>query len=410
MGEDQRSGAGLLEEFERLRARCDAFESSGTLPSAEDWQRLRELIGSAHDSQRLSIALRESNARLQAVIESLPFDFFLIDEDGRYAVQNSACRKNWGELLGTRPGDAAPNAEVRALWEENNRRAFAGEIVKGEVEYTHNGETRWYYNIISPILVADEVRGIMGINLDVTHEKRLSDEMQRSQKLDSLGVLAGGIAHDFNNLLMAIQGNISLAASRPDEPDAVTSQLVEAERGCERAKALSQRLLTFAKGGEPVREVSALGPLLVESADLAACGSNCRVELAIDESLWPANVDAGQIGQVFHNLVINAVQAMREGGTIRVSAANIDEEQAVGLGLEGSRTRARGSPRSTSTACSTRTTPPGPTATGWGWPSCNPWWAATEEPYARNGDAQKVRVSRCSSRRPTGCPPTAITC
>jgi PAS domain S-box-containing protein len=96
-------------------------------------------------------ALRESEARLRTVIESLPFDFFLIDQTGRYVMQNSTCRENWGNLLGKRPEDLEVNEETLALWTNNNSRAFGGEVVEGEVSFKAGEEKRYYHNIISPI-------------------------------------------------------------------------------------------------------------------------------------------------------------------------------------------------------------------------------------------------------------------
>ncbi len=165
--------------------------------------------------------------------------------------------------------------------------------------------------------------GVVLVFRDITEHKRLEDELIRAQKLESLGVLAGGIAHDFNNLLTAILGNISLAKMYCSAEDKALTRLDEAEKASVRAKDLTQQLLTFSKGGAPVKAVASLVDILKDSAWLAVRGSNVRCELSIEEDLWLVEVDQGQISQVIHNLVINAYQAMPEGGIIRVSATNL---------------------------------------------------------------------------------------
>jgi CheY-like chemotaxis protein len=149
--------------------------------------------------------------------------------------------------------------------------------------------------------------------------------MLKTSKLESVGVLAGGIAHDFNNVLTAILGNVLLARMdlRPEEP--AERRLAEAEKACLRAKDLTQQLLTFARGGEPVRKTTSIGDLVREAVSLALRGSNARCEFALPGDLWPVDVDPGQMAQVLNNLVINAQQAMPQGGVIRIRAANVPD-------------------------------------------------------------------------------------
>ncbi len=150
--------------------------------------------------------------------------------------------------------------------------------------------------------------------------KRLEKELIKAAKLESLGVLAGGIAHDFNNLLTGIQGNISLAAldALPGSPQELT--LNEADKACTRAKGLTHQLLTFSKGGEPVKTTLSIGKIVQETADFILSGSNVRCVFHLPEDLWYVEADEGQIGQVIQNLVINADQAMPEGAPLRSAA------------------------------------------------------------------------------------------
>jgi PAS domain S-box-containing protein len=157
---------------------------------------------------------------------------------------------------------------------------------------------------------------------DVTERARLEGEILRASKLESVGILAGGIAHDFNNLLTVVMGNLTLAMLDSQAMAAAGRWLQDAERGVMRARDLTQQLLTFARGGEPVRSAVRLPEVVREAANFALHGSKVRCEFAIDEDLWTAEVDKGQIGQVVQNLVINAVQATPEGGIMHIAMRN----------------------------------------------------------------------------------------
>jgi two-component system, cell cycle sensor histidine kinase and response regulator CckA len=167
------------------------------------------------------------------------------------------------------------------------------------------------------------LHGFWFLKRDITESRRMKDESFRAQKLESLGILAGGIAHDFNNSLTAILGNINLAKIRTAEEETVFQRLVEAERACGRAKSLTDQLLTFAKGGPTAKRVGAIAPLLKDSVDFALAGSNVGFEFSIPDDLWMVEFDEGQMNQVMSNLVINAQQAMSEGGFVSIEAENV---------------------------------------------------------------------------------------
>ncbi len=159
------------------------------------------------------------------------------------------------------------------------------------------------------------------MRLQLEKEARLQTELERATRLESLGVLAGGIAHDFNNLLTGILGNLGLALMDKRAAQAVGDCLSEAERSARRARDITQQLLTFAKGGEPVRTAVALPEIVTEAANFARHGSSVRLDFDFPLNLPPGDVDAGQIARVVHNLVINAVQAMPDGGSLRLTLA-----------------------------------------------------------------------------------------
>ncbi|UFS71419.1 PAS domain S-box protein [Geomonas sp. RF6] len=165
---------------------------------------------------------------------------------------------------------------------------------------------------------------------DVTERKKLQEEREKTERLESLGLLAGGIAHDFNNILTAIAGNITLARLKIESGSDPTERLVESESAISKAAALTRQLLTFAQGGEPIKKPLEVAPLIREAVSLFLRGTACNAQLRLGPDLWLLDADGGQIQQALNNLAINAVQAMPEGGTITVSAENVTVEGGRG--------------------------------------------------------------------------------
>ena len=165
---------------------------------------------------------------------------------------------------------------------------------------------------------------------DVTDRKRAEAELEKAGRLESLGILAGGIAHDFNNILTAVVGNISLARMKIGDDHPAADQLAASETALQRATDLTRQLLTFARGGEPVKGAIDTEQLLREIVSFALHGARCRAVLDLPAGLWPLYADAGQVHQALNNLVINSLQAMPDGGTLTLAAAN--ETIAAGPG------------------------------------------------------------------------------
>ncbi len=176
--------------------------------------------------------------------------------------------------------------------------------------------------------------GIVLVFRDVTEKRRIEDELLKMEKLQSVGLLAGGIAHDFNNILTSVVGNISLAKMYIDDESKAHERLVKAEKASQRATDLAYRLLTFSKGGEPVRKSASIVDILKESSGFDLSGSHIASEFIISEDICNVDVDAGQMSQVFSNLIINSVQAMPHGGKIVYSVSNVLIEGNKIPGLE----------------------------------------------------------------------------
>jgi PAS domain S-box-containing protein len=573
MSDQRKTKAELIDELKKLRRKVSRLEKKRSDGDA---------IKASRETKSLDELLLRRDAELHAVINSLPFDFFALDEQGRYFLQNDHCKKNWGDVTGKRPEDMNIDKKTLSLWMNNNRRAYSGETIKEEVSFTFKGEERHFYNVLSPIKLNEKVIGILGSNLDITEQKRaekalreseerfrmiietepecvkiidheerlvmmnpaglrmieaesldqvrgqkvyplvspeyrnqfremvkrvldgeeghlvfeitglkgnrcwletnsvplrdasgtiigllgvtrditrnkkaeeeliqsherfktimdsidsvvyvadmetyellylneyskkifgdgvgkkcwqilqkdqngpcdfctnkyllnddgapgkpyewefqntqngqwylikdsavpwtdgrmvrfelatnitarkkLEEEMTKIKNIESLGILAGGLAHDFNNMLAGILGNISLSRMKVGNPDYISQKLADAEKISLKARDLTQQLLVFSRGGAPVFETLALDKIIRSSTAFAVNGSNVRCTYEIADGLWPVEVDASQIAQVFHNLALNAREAMGKGGTVEIRAENtvIHREDNIG--------------------------------------------------------------------------------
>ena len=169
---------------------------------------------------------------------------------------------------------------------------------------------------------ADLLKVNTSLKKEMEEKEKMKEELLKIQKLESLGLLAGGIAHDFNNILSVIIGNISLAKSHAEKDSKIKKYLIDSEKSCFRARDLTNQLLTFSKGGSPVKKLISMPEFIKESVIFILRGSNIGYELTIDPYLFYAEIDKGQINQVINNIIINAVQAMPDGGIITIKAEN----------------------------------------------------------------------------------------
>ena len=306
-------------------------------------------LQSSDPEQKLLIKLQESETRLQeseallrATLENAPVGIGTSDLEGRLLTVNHALCALVGytaeELLQmtthqlTHPDDVAQTKKLQELLVAGKMESY-----RLEKRYLHkNGQS---IEAIVRVAVIRDASGapkrFVGEIEDLRETKKLEAEVLRASKLESIGLLAGGIAHDFNNLLTGILGNLSLAKWELTGTPGIFPRLLEAERATLKARDLTRQLLTFAKGGEPIRQATTISELVRESTGLVLRGTNCRACLDIPTDLWPVFVDSVQIGQVFNNLLINAVQSMPSGGNIEIRCRNLILDNGSETGLMG---------------------------------------------------------------------------
>jgi PAS domain S-box-containing protein len=278
--------------------------------------------------KRAEEALRLREYYLSAIIENQPGLVWLKDAKSRFLTVNRAFALSAGkqepeELIGRTDLDIWPEELALKYRLDDEAVMKNGGPVSMEELIFDKGEGRWFETFKTPVKNTEgDIIGTAGYAHDITVRKREEEAMRNVQKLESLGILAGGIAHDFNNLLGGIFGYIDLAAEKTSEKG-VEEMLAKALATIDRARGLTQQLLTFAKGGAPVKKVESLISFILETAKFALSGSRVSCDFQIPRDLWLCEFDKNQIGQVIDNIVINAQQAMPDGGTIDICAKNI---------------------------------------------------------------------------------------
>lgn len=310
---------------------------SGELGATSPYQgqnEFKELIESFND---MSLTLKDSNEKIfaqmtrnQTILQTSTDGFALIDEEGHIVDANPSLCTMTGytkeelvhmkftdiELLESQfdPVNLLERIkEARSLVFQADQKTKDGTLVAVEISASFT-EMEGRDNFFCFIR-------------DITDRKKMGAERLRVQKLESIGVLAGGIAHDFNNLLTGILGYIDLATRCLDPDDKIQGWLENAKKASVRAQNLTQQLLTFSRGGKPVKQLVPIAPLLKESTRFVLSGSNVRCDYHLPENLWPIEADKGQISQVFQNITLNDAQAMPEGGTITVRAENVTVDE-----------------------------------------------------------------------------------
>ena len=274
-------------------------------------------------------ALRESEEKYRTILENIEEGYYEVDLAGNFTFFNEAMCHILGypgdKLMGMNNRQYMTPESAKRVYTAFNKVYTTGKTAKLFDYDTVNADGRTLKMEGSVSLIKDaqdQPTGFRGIVRDVTDFRKREIELQKMEKLESIGVLAGGIAHDFNNILSVMVGNIILAKMELRQEDELFKLMTEIEQACWRAQKLTKQLLTFSKGGDPVKKTASIYEIVKETAGFALRGSAARCDFDIPEDLWMVEVDPGQISQVIHNLILNADQAMPQGGIIHLSAEN----------------------------------------------------------------------------------------
>ncbi len=284
------------------------------------------------DRVRAEKSLKELEERFRLAFHTSPDSININKMDGTYVEIN----EGFTDLTGyTRNDVIGKSSRDINIWDipEDREKLIEGLKKDGSVR---NLESRFRMKdgshrialMSANIIMLQGKPHILSVAKDITKlretekaHQELQAHIAQVQKLESIGILAGGIAHDFNNLLASILGNIEVAIVDVDRGD-ISPILNDAKKASLRAKSLTQQLLTFSKGGEPIKNEASIRHIIEDTASFILRGSNIKCEYAIQEDLYNVEVDAGQISQVIQNIVINAKEAMPDGGRIEISCEN----------------------------------------------------------------------------------------
>ncbi len=279
-------------------------------------------------NEQLKVEIRESEVRYRQLVDFSP-DAIAVHSGGKIVFVNPAAVKMMGaknakELIG-KPTLEMVHPEYRDVVKKRMSQKTEESVPAPLLaeKFLRLDGSPVEVEVVGVPLTYQGKPAVQIIARDITERKHMEQELLRAQKLESVGVLAGGIAHDFNNILQVIKGNTLLGRANPEDKRNLELCFTDIEKACDRAVKLTSQLLTFSKGGTPVTEAASIEAIIEESAAFALRGSNVAYKLEFADNLPVVEIDSDQINQVLHNLIINAVQAMPNGGTITISAGNV---------------------------------------------------------------------------------------
>ncbi len=327
------------DELGRLASAFNAMTSQLKISFDTLEQKVNERTADLYDAK---IAAEEANkylavagAEVQALLDNSPMGILFVNKDRVIQRVNREISGITGfsatELIGKSTRILFPSLEDfqkkgEVIYSVLRKKG----IFDGDLELLRKNGTKMMCHLRGRLIMLENgLEGIIWNLEDISYRLKMENELLKVKKLESIGRLAGGIAHDFNNILVAIIGNISLSERLLDNGHKAKELLKTALAASLRAKDLTVKLLTFASGGEPIKVSSSLPELLRESVSFALTGSNVKCEFDLPETIWPVNMDRGQIDQVVRNLILNAEQSMPDGGKIAVACKNIEVEDDI---------------------------------------------------------------------------------
>ena len=271
--------------------------------------------------------LKKATLRYQTLVKNLPVAAYTTNSQGYVTSANSAMVRMFQaesveDIYGTPVWKRYRNPTDREFFLEQMQRR--GKLDNYEMELVRGDGTPFWASVSANATLdhTGQIQTIDGIIRDISTIKALEIEKRKAQRLESIGVLAGGLAHDFNNIMTAVMGNISLAKVYASGDHRVQSKLEKAEQASLRASELTRQLLTFSKGGQPVRRITSIQGLLQEAGSHAASCSEVKLIYDLPEDLWVVSIDEAQITQVVNHLVTNAIQSISGRGVIEITARN----------------------------------------------------------------------------------------
>ena len=289
------------------------------------------------DRKEVEEKIRQSEDFVRNILDTVDEGFIVIDRDFRILIANKAYCSQVGEPCNSVVGRNCyelSHKTLRPCYEEGEECAVLHVFETGEPHtalHKHpdaKGSILYIETKAFPIKDSTgAVTSVIETVNNITEKHLLEEEQLKSQKLEAIGTLAGGIAHDFNNLLQGVFGYISMAKIMHDQKQKSLDMLEQAEKALNMSVNLAAQLLTFSKGGKPLKKSLALRPVIENSVKFALSGARVDHRIQVDEELWMVEADEGQIGQVIQNLALNAAQAMPMGGTITITARNVSARQ-----------------------------------------------------------------------------------
>lgn len=313
------------------------WESAYISPIRDDKNEITHFLAIKEDITEKVISekrLEEEREKLSVTLKSIKDGVLTVDLEGRIVLLNSSC-----EDLIEYKKDEVMNKDVNSIIRLYEDEQLTKEIINPIKRVIETGES---YESIKPYFFLSkssrikiiefsvnpikekkgDIIGVVFVLRDITEKHKMQEEIIKNKKLESVGLLAGGIAHDFNNILTAILGNITLGKIYANPQEKIYEILLEAEKACIRSRDLTQQLLTFSKGGAPIKKVDFIDEVIKESAEFLVRGSNVKFIFESEEGLLPVEFDPGQINQVVNNIIINALQSMPNGGVLKIEIKN----------------------------------------------------------------------------------------